>query len=474
MQHRPILPAALLLPTLLGCGPVLGWPIRCDDCLVDTGDTAQDRTRPSVLSTLPDRDAIDVGTSDGIIVTFNEVMDPLTLNASSVTVFRGDQAVAGLVTQFGATAMFFPDEDLALTSSYTATVGTDASDLAGNTLEEAYTWAFATGSGLDVSAPTVIVTSPEDLATNVSTYALVQATFSEEMDQRTVTIADFLVTDANGDDVSGTLDFDDSGFTATFTPTDALVAQMVYTATITTTAADPTGNTLASPYAWTFSIGDEPSAWIPVELGSLENFVAIAGGGLTNSNSSGTTTLNGDVGLSPTETCLGDGSPCTLTNPVINGTLYANDPEGVAAQAKTDLTAAYIDAMSRPVGTTVNDITGMTLPPGVYTSDSTMSVAVGGMVVLDAEGDANAVWIFQVGSSLTVNNDAQILLVNGAKAENVFWGVFASSTLGSNVSFQGSVLAGASNSVGTDSNVVGRLLCTTGAITLLSNTITLP
>jgi len=213
---------------------------------------------------------------------------------------------------------------------------------------------------------------------------------------------------------------------------------------------------------------------LPVDLRSLETFVAVAGAGLTNSNSSGTTTLNGDVGLSPTGTCIGDGLPCTLTNPVINGTLYANDPDGVAAQAKIDLTSAYIDAVGRPPGVILADPSGLTLPPGVYTSASTMTIAVGGTVILDGQGNPNAVWIFQIGSSLTVNNNAQILLVNGARAKNVFWAAFASSTLGNNVSFQGTVLAGASNSVGTDSVVVGRLLCTTGQITLLSNNITLP
>ncbi len=211
-----------------------------------------------------------------------------------------------------------------------------------------------------------------------------------------------------------------------------------------------------------------------VDLRSLSTFVAVSGAGLSNSNSSGTTTLHGNVGLSPTATCLGDGVPCTATNPVITGMLYANDPGGVAAQAKTDLTAAYVDATSRPPGTTVNDISGMILPPGVYTSGSTMSIAVGATVTLDAQNNPNAVWIFQVGSSLTVNNGAQVLLINGAKAKNVFWAVFATSTLGSNVSFAGSVFSGASNTVGTDSVVVGRLLCTTGLITLLSNDITLP
>lgn len=477
-SRPPLWPTlALSLAPFLGCGQVVGWPIPCSDCTSDTSadDTSgtSDTTAPHVLSTLPADAATDVATGDGIVVTFDEVMDPLSLTTSSFTVLQGTESLAGIVTQFGATAVFFPDADLAIGTAFTATVGTQAADAAGNTLEADYAWSFTTGSGLDVSAPTVIVTNPVDLEADVSLSASVTATFSEPMDPGSVAAA-LTVADPDGALVFGTVTLDGSGFTSTFDPAEALLPSAVYTATISDSATDLAGNALADAYTWTFTTGETPPAQAAVSLGSLSTFVAVSGGGLTNSNSSGTTTLNGDVGLSPTATCLGDGSPCTLTNPVINGTLYANDAEGVAAQAKDDLTAAYVDAMGRPPGTTVNDITGMTLPPGVYTSGSTMSVAVGGQVILDGEGDANAVWIFQVGSSLTVNNDAQILLINGADAENVFWAVFASSTLGSNVSFQGSVLAGASNSAGTDSTVVGRLLCTTGIITLLSNTITLP
>jgi len=262
---------------------------------------------------------------------------------------------------------------------------------------------------------------------------------------------------------------------ATFTPENELMPASTYTAKITNMVTDIAGNPMELDYEWSFSIGETITTGLKaVDLGSLSTFVAVAGAGLTNSNSSGITILNGDVGLSPTGTCLGDGSPCTPTNPVINGTLYVNDPAGVAAQAKVDLTAAYVDSMSRLVGTTVNDISGMVLAPGVYSSGSTMSIAVGGTVTLDGKGDANAVWIFQIGSSLTINNNAQVLLINGAKAKNVFWAAFASSTLGSNVIFKGNILAGASNSIGPDSVVEGRLLCMTGAITLLSNVVTLP
>jgi len=338
-----------------------------------------------------------------------------------------------------------------------------------------YVWMFTTGASTDALAPTVIFTNPADLAMNVPLGATVNATFSEDMDPLTLSTASYRVTGPGSVDIAGTVLYDVPTRIATFTPLGGLLPATDYSAVVTTGATDLAANPLAADYVWTFSTAATAIPGLrPVNLRSLGTFVAVAGAGLTNSNSSGTTTLNGDVGLSPTATCLGDGSPCTILNPVINGTLYANDPAGVAAQAKVDLTAAYVDAMGRPPGTTVNDITGMILPPGVYTSASTMSVAVGGTVTLDGGGDANAVWIFQIGSSLTVNNSAMVRLINGAKAKNIFWAIFASSTLGSNVSFQGSVLAGASNSVGTDSTVVGRLLCTTGQITLLSNTITLP
>lgn len=466
---------------LVACGQVVGWPLPCSTC-VDTSDSADtsdtqdtsDQTPPFVWTTIPADDEANVALTAPITAIFNEVMDAATLNTSSFIVQAGTEPIEGIVTQFGDTALFYPTSPLLLDTGYQATITTGATDAAGNALAADYVWTFQTGSDVDVSAPTVILTDPEDQEIDVPISTVVTATFSEGMDPLSISSATFGLTGPDGLEVSGSVLYDAFGEIGTFTPDSELVSASTYSARITTWATDLAGNPMADDYVWIFTTAEIDWNLRPVDLGSLSTFVAVSGAGLTNSNSSGTTTLNGDVGLSPTATCLGDGSPCTLTNPVINGTMYANDSGGIAAQAKVDLTAAYIDAMSRPVGTTVNDITGMTLAPGVYTSDSTMSIAVGGTVVLDGEGDPNAVWIFQVGSSLTVNNDASVLLVNGAKASNVFWAAFASSTLGSNVNFQGSVLSGASNSVGTDSVVVGRLLCTTGEITLLSNVVTLP
>jgi hypothetical protein len=435
-----------------------------------TGDLL-DSTAPWVVSTTPLDDAIDVPLNTPITATFSELMDPLTISDLTFTVYDGATPVLGSVMYAGLTATFTPDLSLDASTLYTAMITNAVTDLEGNAMVADHVWSFTTEEVVDASPPQVISTTPMDGEIDVSTDTLVTATFSEAMDP--LTISELTFTLYYGiTPVAGSVEY--VGLTAIFSPMFELEADTQYTATITNLVTDLAGNAMVSDYEWSFTTGAINFATMPVNLRSLSTFVAVAGAGLTNSNSSGITTLNGDVGLYPTATCMGDGSPCSATNPVINGTLYAADPGGIAAQAKVDLTAAYVDAMGRPPGTIVADLAGMVLPPGVYTSGSTMTVAVGGTVTLDAQGDPNAVWIFQIGSSLTVNNNVQVLLINGAQAKYVFWAAFASTTLGSDVSFVGSVMAGSSNSVETDSTVLGRLLCTTGQITLLSNTITLP
>jgi len=440
-----------------------------------TTGIAPDSTRPFVLSTVPEDGEVDVLRNTFVTVVFSEAMNALTVNTSSFML--EDELgvmVDGSITMIGATAVFTPDALLHASTEYTATITTEAADLAGNTLATPYVWTFETGLASDAGAPFVVETNPDDGDTDVPRNASVNATFSEAMDPATVDNVSFELRGPGTTLVDGTVSYDLLTDIATFVPANDLLAQTLYTATISTEVTDLAGNPMLLDHVWLFSTGGDANGMLPVDLGSLSSFVAVAGAGLTNSNSGGTTVLNGNVGLSPTGTCLGDGILCTALNPVINGTLYVNDAAGIAAQAKVDLVAAYVDAMSRPPGTVVNDLAGLTLAPGVYSSGSEIEIAVGGTLTLDGQGDANAVWIFQAGSAITINNGAQVLTINGARAKNVFWAAGSSSTLGSNVSFQGSILAHESNSVGVGSTVVGRLLCTIGAITLLSNTITLP
>ncbi len=436
--------------------------------------TAPDTTAPVVSSTIPVNVATGVAINTTFAATFTEAMDPSTITAATVILTGpGATPITGTVAYASNAATFTPTSNLAAGTTFTATITIGAKDLAGNALASNFVWNFSTGTAADTTAPTVLSTSPVNTATGVPINKKINATFSEAMDPLTISIANYAVTGPGPTSVTGTVSYDAASDIATFVPIAELAPNSTFTARITTDVKDIAGNALMSAFVWSFTT-DTSLAEAPVNLRSLSSFAVVAGAGLTNSNSAGQTTINGDVGLSPTATCLGDGSPCSALNPLINGTLYANDPGGVAAAAKADLLLAYADAAGRPPGTTVNDLSGMVLAPGVYTSGSTMSIAVGGTLTLDAQGDANAVWIFQIGSSLTVNNSAQVLLINGAKASNVYWAIFASSTVGTNVALKGNVLAGASNSMDTGSTVEGRLLCSTGQITLLSNTVTLP
>lgn len=471
----PLPPGTTCTATLDGMTDLAGNALVGPYAWTFTTAAAPDTTAPFVLFTSPLDQSLQVPVDAIQIAAFNEPMDSASVLVSFSLVDADLLPVSGSTSFDGAfTATFVPDASLLSATTYTATISAAASDLAGNPMLTDYSWTFTTAIALDDGPPFVTLTLPLDGAIDVPVTTRVSAMFSEAMDGMTFDPLSMQLDVSGGASVPGSVLYEGWSPVGIFTPDAELLPGTTYTATVSGMVTDVAGNPLGLDYVWTFTTAADAYALMPIDLGSLTTFVAVAGAGLTNSNSAGVTTLNGDVGLSPTGTCMGDGAPCTLLNPVINGTLYANDPEGIASRAKTDLTAAYVDGMSRPVGTIVNDLSELILPPGVYTSASTMSIAVGGTVYLDAQGDPNAVWIFQVGSSLTVNNNAQILLLNGARAKNVFWTVFASSTLGGSVHFQGTVLAGASNSVGTGSSVVGRLLCVTGQITLLGNDITLP
>jgi hypothetical protein len=200
-----------------------------------------------------------------------------------------------------------------------------------------------------------------------------------------------------------------------------------------------------------------------VNLGTASSFGVLAGSTVTNT---GATIVNGDLGVSP-------GSAITGFPPgIVNGAVH--DTDGVAAGAESDLTTAYNDAAGRSSSGSVGPFigAGQTLAPGVY--NATTSLDVGGSLTLDAHGDPDAVWIFQVGSTLVTDSASSINLTGGAQACNVFWQVGSSATLGTNSSFQGSVLALTSITVTTGDTIIGRALARNGAVTLDDDVITVP
>jgi hypothetical protein len=199
-----------------------------------------------------------------------------------------------------------------------------------------------------------------------------------------------------------------------------------------------------------------------VGLRTAHSFAVLAGAGVTNT---GPTIVNGDLGTCPTPAITG------FPPGVANGTIHAAD--AVACGAKDDLTIAYNDAAGRAATTTYSgptDLGGTTLTTGVYKSPT--SFAITGTLTLDAQGDPNAVFIFQAGATVITAVNSRVSLVNGAQACNVFWQVGSSATLGVGATFVGTILALTSITANTNATVLGRLLARNGATTLDSNTIT--
>ena len=220
------------------------------------------------------------------------------------------------------------------------------------------------------------------------------------------------------------------------------------------------GLLLLSTFAFTANNFASAAGPTTVLLGSAANFSVLAGAGITNT---GPTTINGDVGTFPTTAETGFGSVTII------GTNHGGD--GVTQLAKNDLVTAYNDAAGRtPVTTVPTELGGTTLVPGVYNSaDGTFGIT--GTVTLDGQGDPNAVFIFQMGSTLTTASSSVVLLTNGTHACNVFWQVGSSATIGTSSSFVGTILALTSITLTTGAMVDGRVLARNGAVTMDTNTI---
>jgi hypothetical protein len=288
----------------------------------------------------------------------------------------------------------------------------------------------------------------------------INATLSEAMDPLTINTASLKLIGPGGT-VLGTIAYDVINRIATLSPLTNLAPNTVYTATITTGAGDLAGNALAANFVWSFTTADATAGQAPVALGAAGTFAVLAASTVT---STGATTVNGDLGLSP-------GTAVTGFPPAaINGTIHIAD--AAAAQAQLDLTAAYNNAAGRTAGaiTLAGNLGGQTLTPGLYKSTSSLEISSGDLT-LDAQGDVNAVFIFQMASTLTTTVGRQVILSGGARAANIFWQVGSSATLGTSSVFKGNILAMASITATTGAIVEGRLLARTAAVTLDSNLI---
>jgi hypothetical protein len=350
--------------------------------------------------------------------------------------------------------------------------------------------------------PTVTAEAPANSATGVAANTVTKATFSEAVSGETLTVT----CAAPCTNPPGTVALDSTGKIATFTPTSSLTSGTVYTATANGKSV-ATGLALASPFMWSFTtIG---SAAGGINLGSAATFGAFGGtAGLTNQGT--LTTINGDLGttaVSTSVTGFHDAAGCVYTETVLNtgavsGKINTAAPppsptcptEGtaataaIAAKALADMLTAYNALVAMPAGPDpgAGNLATLVLSPGVYTSASGSFMVQGGDLTLDAHGDANAVFVFQMATTLTVGGPGaaapqSIILVNGAQAKNVFWQVGSAATInaGGGGTIEGTIISQAGASFSTAGNVSvvtlnGRVLSLGAVVTLVNTAINVP
>lgn len=508
-----------------------GAPIAADYTWSFNTALTADTTTPSVIATSAYGTTGTTTGATGLLVnrdstaTFNEPMDPATITATTFTVTCVAPCVnpAGAVSYIGTTATFNPTGDLAPGTTYTSTITTGAKDLAGNALAANYVWDWTTAAAAvpgDTAAPTVTITNPAALATNVPVTQSINATFSEEMRQGTMITTNFTVTETATPNVKlpGTVAYDVGNNIATFNPDSNLLPDTEYTATVTNGAEDLAGNALvvpavgAPPNPWTFRTAATvvPPPALAINLRGAATFGIASQAGLT---STGVTVVNGDVALYPTAICTdstgnnGASQTCLVktyasnggTGMAVNGSIYfAGDPfdnGGTANSVTNDLNIAWVEGKNKvdtfAVGFLGGQLGGVgpagkILLPGVY-HEAALGMAAGTVTTFDAQNDANAVFIIKVDSSFvdsgTLLLPTQIKLANGAQARNIWFVAGLDITIGSGTTWNGNILAGRTATINNGSTVTGRVLAgasgagafsIVGAATPSVTTITVP
>ncbi|MEO6353991.1 MAG: ice-binding family protein [Burkholderiaceae bacterium] len=353
------------------------------------------------------------------------------------------------------------------------------------------------GTSGAASGPSVISSNPTNGATNVAVSIVgpgnvlsprtVSATFSQAMNPATVFSAFTVKETISGIGVAGSVSMNAANTIATFTPSAVLASNRQFTAIVTTAATNPAGTALVSGYGWAFTTGAQ-SGQALINLGTAASFLVLGGNSIDNvSTASNPTRVNGQLGINPgtaaAVTGFTDSPPPGGTGIISTGGIQFGT--AVVSQAKTDFNAALSEANTRTLNQVAvgsSDLSSFMVsggspgiyPPGLYTSVSSLGLIAGNMT-LDAKGDPDAVWVFKAGSSLTVGDIRKIVLINGAKAGNVFWSLGSSSSIGDGVSFKGNILAHSSIDIGTTngSTVDGRVLFVT-KLRLFSSTVNAP
>jgi hypothetical protein len=240
---------------------------------------------PVVSSTIPANGALGVPFNQIISVTFNEAVDPSTINASTFIVKKADgTAVTGNVSYSGTTATFTPTSLLSANTTYTGRITTGVKDTNGNALQTDYVWTFSTGM---IIVPVVTGTDPTPNEINVGLNKIITATFSVPMDPLTINSSTFTVKQGTNT-IAGVITY--TGLTVSFKPTNPLAANTVYTVTVTTGAKSFSQATpLAANYVWSFTTVPTPTV---TSTDPLPNAIAV--------DLNKTVTANFSIAMDPT------------------------------------------------------------------------------------------------------------------------------------------------------------------------------
>jgi hypothetical protein len=371
--------------------------------------------------------------------------------------------------------------------------------------------------------PTVTVSNPTSGNQFVTTSTsgvtgggkLITATFNIAMNPTTINAATFVLAPVGGIAIIPTsVTYNATTKVATFTTPTALQVNTSYTAQINAAVTSAAGTPMGCDYAWNFKTAVAAATGLAqVNLGLSAPFAIAATAGVTNTLTVPITHINGNVVLDPNATCnavgvdnIGGFGLCGGSPPVIVGTVITPTyPDTTTANSvQADLRAAYL-SITPPAGppaagslsggtpiaapTGLGAVTGSALVvgqnlffPGVY--QSITSIMVANDLTLDAQGDPNAVFVFQSSSTVGAAAGAaspgvhtRILLINGAKASNVWWQAGTAATLGTNADWNGNVLASSDITMTTGATSCGRLFAgafTAGAFVFDSNVISVP
>ena len=326
------------------------------------------------------------------------------------------------------------------------------------------------------TSPIVTAKSPAASSSNVALNKVISVSFNQAMDAATINSTSFTLKQGTIS-VSGIIAY--QGTTATFKPTSPLTPGTIYSASLSTDVKSSAGLALEAINSWTFSTGSNATGMSTVNLGTAANYVILA---KTAINNSPTSSITGDLGLSPAATSYITGFSLTnatgyATSAQVTGKLYAADmvsPTSInLTTAVNDMITAYNDAAGRPTpdftALGAGNIGGKTLTEGLYKWTTSVTAPTN----LTISGSSTDIWIFQIAGNLSVSSSVKITLSGGAQAKNIFWQVAGATTINTTAQFKGVILCQTGVTLKTGAVLSGRALAQT-AVILDKNTVTQP